>query len=126
MTDDIIGVDISKAHFDVYRTIDGALKQFPNNAAGFSSFRDWLGDMVVGKVVYEPTGCYHKPFEHAFSDQFPLVKVNPLQKHEDLPKQLVHGLSRIRQMHAYWQQWGPVWDWNQISLFVKRRVNSES
>jgi transposase len=33
----------------------------------------------VARIVFEPTGPYHKAFEAALGENFPLVKVNPLQ-----------------------------------------------
>jgi len=33
----------------------------------------------VARIVFESTGPYHKAFEAAFADRYPLVKVNPLQ-----------------------------------------------
>lgn len=39
----------------------------------------WLGKFPVARVVFEPTGAYHKAFEAALGETFPLVKVNPLQ-----------------------------------------------
>lgn len=31
------------------------------------------------RIVFEPTGPYHKTFEATLGETFPLVKVNPLQ-----------------------------------------------
>ena len=79
MTDHTIGVDISKSHLDVFRLEDGAAQRFENSAAGYRALRKWLGKEPVGRVVFEPTGAYHKAFEAAFCERFPMVKVNPLQ-----------------------------------------------
>ena len=79
MTDHNIGVDISKSHLDVFRLEDGAAQRFDNSAAGFRALTRWLGKTPVARVVFEPTGAYHKAFEVALGDKFPLVKVNPLQ-----------------------------------------------
>jgi transposase len=35
--------------------------------------------LTVARVVYEPTGPYHRGFERALSGKLPLVKINPLQ-----------------------------------------------
>jgi transposase len=78
-TQHTIGVDISKAHLDAFRLEDGAAHRFENSAAGFSALRKWLGKAPIARIVFEPTGPYHKAFEAAFSKRFPLVKVNPLQ-----------------------------------------------
>ncbi len=77
MTNDSIGVDISKDKLDVHRLHDGADQQFANAPQGFSALRDWIGDTPPARVVYEPTGAYHGAFEAALADHLPLVKVNP-------------------------------------------------
>jgi transposase len=83
MTKYNIGVDISKSHLDVFRLEDEAAQRFENSAAGFRALAKWLGKTPnktpVARVVFEPTGAYHKAFEAAFGGVFPLVKVNPLQ-----------------------------------------------
>ena len=79
MTDHTIGVDISKSHLDVFRLEDGIAKRFDNSAAGFRALTRWLGKTPVARVVFEPTGAYHKAFEVALGETLPLVKVNPLQ-----------------------------------------------
>lgn len=79
MTDHTIGVDISKSHLDVFRLEDGAAQRFENSAAGFRALSKWLSAAAVARIVFEPTGPYHKAFEAALGKTFPLVKVNPLQ-----------------------------------------------
>jgi transposase len=79
MTNDSIGVDISKSHLDVFRLEDGAAQRFENAAAGFRALAKWLRNAPVARIVFEPTGPYHKAFEAALAGTFPLVKVNPLQ-----------------------------------------------
>ncbi|MDZ7709824.1 MAG: IS110 family transposase [Roseovarius sp.] len=79
MTDHTIGVDISKSHLDVFRLEDGAAQRFDNSAAGFRALIKWLGKAPVARIVFEPTGPYHRGFETALSGRFPLAKVNPLQ-----------------------------------------------
>jgi transposase len=77
MTDDTIGVDISKDKLDVHRLRDGTFAQFPNTKRGFAALRRWIGKVMPDRVVYEPTGAYHGAFEAALADHLPLVKVNP-------------------------------------------------
>lgn len=77
MTDDTIGVDISKDKLDVHRLRDGTFAQFPNTKGGFTALRRWIGTVMPTRVVYEPTGAYHGAFEVALADHLPLVKVNP-------------------------------------------------
>lgn len=79
MTETTIGVDISKATLDVYRLSDGAAAQFSNDNTGFRALKSWLHDHTIARIVYEPTGPYHRNFEVALQRTLPLTKVNPLQ-----------------------------------------------
>ena len=79
MTEHTIGVDISKSHLDVFDAERCAATRFDNSTSGFRAFEKWLGKARIARVVYEPTGPYHRNFEERFCDQLPLVKVNPLQ-----------------------------------------------
>ena len=79
MTETTIGIDISKATLDAHRLSDGTAVQFGNDKAGFRALKNWLKGRNVARVVYEPTGPYHRDFEIALQKDLPLVKVNPLQ-----------------------------------------------
>lgn len=79
MTGHTIGIDISKTHLDVFREEDQTAKQFENNPRGIRALIRWLGATPVARIVFEPTGAYHRALETALSAKFPLVKVNPLQ-----------------------------------------------
>jgi len=80
MTDYTIGVDISKAHLDVYLLPDGITGQFTNDRRGFHQLIQWIGKRKIARIVYEPTGAYHRAFEDALSKAgLPLAKINPLQ-----------------------------------------------
>ena len=79
MTDYSIGVDISKHHLDVFDEKRREARRFDNQDAGFRELSKWLGSRPLIRVVYEPTGPYHRNFEEYFSGKLPLVKVNPLQ-----------------------------------------------
>ena len=79
MTNDTIGVDISKDHLDAHRMSDGSSRRFDNDAAGHKVFMHWLGQPDA-RIVYEPTGPYHRTFERGLAQAgFALVKVNPRQ-----------------------------------------------
>ena len=80
MTQFTYGVDISKAHLDVFRLPDGACRRFVYDKAGLRAFVRWLGAEPVERIVYEPTGRYHRSFEACMAKAgFPLSKVNPRQ-----------------------------------------------
>jgi transposase len=79
MTQITIGVDISKDTLDVYRLPDGERRQFGNDAAGHKALIAFTGKGVT-RIVFEPTGPYHRALETALSKRgLPLVKVNPRQ-----------------------------------------------
>lgn len=72
-----IGVDISKDKIDVHRLPDGDNKQFSNTKTGHRAFLKWAGTDIE-RIVYEPTGPYHRAFEGACAKAgIPLCKVNP-------------------------------------------------
>ena len=79
MTETTIGIDISKATLDAHRLSDGAAAQFSNDKAGFRMLKAWLAGHDIARIIYEPTGPYHRDFEIALEAGFPLAKVNPLQ-----------------------------------------------
>ncbi|HYI88371.1 MAG TPA: IS110 family transposase [Beijerinckiaceae bacterium] len=79
MTRHTIGVDISKDALDVHRLVDGASRRFANDRSGFRALIAWIGADAT-RVVFEPTGPYHRAFERALAKGgLPLVKVNPRQ-----------------------------------------------
>lgn len=61
----------------------GESRRFTNDNAGHKAFMDWLGqpETIQGaRIVYEPTGPYHRAFERRLAAAgFALVKVNPRQ-----------------------------------------------
>jgi len=80
MNQDSIGIDISKDHLDVHRLADGASRRFANDKSGHKALIKWLAQMPVSRVVFEPTGPYHRGVERALgAAELPLVKVNPRQ-----------------------------------------------
>ncbi len=80
MTHCTIVIDISKAHLDIHLLPDGIAAQFTNDRRGFYDLIQWIGKRNVERIVYEPTGAYHRAFEDALSKAgLPLAKDNPLQ-----------------------------------------------
>lgn len=79
MTDCNVGIDVSKSCLDAYRLEDEVAARFDNSPSGFRALMKWLGTRPVARIVYEPTGPYHRALEQALGGKFPLVKVNPLQ-----------------------------------------------
>lgn len=80
MTELIIGIDISKDHVDAHRLPDGAAERFANDKKGTKSLIRWIGTGPVARIVFEPTGRYHRDLERRLGEVgYPLVKVNPWQ-----------------------------------------------
>jgi transposase len=78
MTDITIGADISKDHIDLHSLPGGETLKVVNNRKGFAILLKWIGTRAVKRVVYEPTGPYHKTFERVMTENgLPLSKVNP-------------------------------------------------
>jgi transposase len=80
MTQITIGIDISKDHVDAHRLADGAAGRFANSKAGLTRLIRWIGVADVARIVFEPTGRYHRELERRLGAAgYPLVKVNPRQ-----------------------------------------------
>jgi transposase len=75
-----VGVDICKATLDVHLHPAGIARQYTNDAKGFKPLLSWLGDHLVARVVFEPTGRYHHDFERRLGAAgLSMAKVNPRQ-----------------------------------------------
>lgn len=80
MTEITIGADISKDHIDLHRLPDGNRLRVANDYMGFTAILGWIGSAPVERIVYEPTGAYHKAFERFMLHRsLPVSKVNPRQ-----------------------------------------------
>jgi len=80
LKNDTIGVDVSKDHLDAYHLNNGESRRFANDRSGHRAFVKWLAQTPVDRVVFEPTGPYHRAFERALGKAgVPFAKVNPRQ-----------------------------------------------
>ena len=80
MQNDTIGVDVSKDHLDAHRLADGASRRFANDKCGRKAFVKGFAQTPAERLVFEPTGPYHRAFERALGAAgVPFVKVNPRQ-----------------------------------------------
>ena len=80
MTQSFIGVDISKDYLDAHRLPDGVSARFSNDAKGIRALIRWIGPQAPERIVFEPTGPYHRRFENLMAKTgFALSKVNPRQ-----------------------------------------------
>ena len=74
----VAGIDVSKAHLDVYLHPDGAQHHFDNDKTGWRALRDWLAKANPEHVVYEATGSYHKGFERYLGGHgLPIARLDP-------------------------------------------------
>jgi transposase len=72
------GIDIAKDQLDVCLYPDGATRHFPNDAKGHRDLIAWLSGQVIQRVIFEPTGAYHRRLERSLaSADLPLAKINP-------------------------------------------------
>jgi len=79
MTEANIGIDISKDHLHVHRLPGDERRRFDNSKAGHKALIRWIED-TPARVVYEPTGYYHRALERALAAAgMPIAKVNPRQ-----------------------------------------------
>ena len=79
MTHLTIGVDVAKDTLQAHRLTDGSGRSFANTPAGHKALLDWIGKADT-RVVFEPTGPYHRAFEQALARAgVGLIKVNPRQ-----------------------------------------------
>ena len=63
MTETTIGIDVSKDRLDVHRLPTGEEQDFANTKSGLTALIRWLGAGPVMRIVFEPTGRYHRRSE---------------------------------------------------------------
>jgi transposase len=74
----VAGIDVSKAHLDVYLHPEGKRRRFNNDKTGWRALRDWLAKTAPDHVVYEATGRYHKGFERYLGGHgLPIAHLDP-------------------------------------------------
>jgi transposase len=72
------GIDIAKDRLDVCLCPDGATHCFTNDAKGHRALIAWLASHAIQRVVFEPTGAYHRALERSLATTgLPLAKINP-------------------------------------------------
>jgi len=76
------GIDVSKAHLDVFLHPAGSHRRFANDKRGWRALRTWLvdeplADQPLEGVVYEATGSYHKGVERFLGEHgFPIARLD--------------------------------------------------
>jgi transposase len=78
--DTFVGIDVSKAHLDVYLRPVGLAFQVDNSPSGIAALIEKLGAFPVRLVVLEATGGYEQEaFVRLNAAQIPTVRINPRQ-----------------------------------------------
>ena len=80
MSENTIGIDVSKDHLDAHALPAGTALRVPNTARGIAQLLRWIGAEPVARIVYEPTNRYHRALEARLAAVgLPLAPVNPLK-----------------------------------------------
>ena len=107
MNNDTIGVDVSKDHLDAHRLADGAARRFANDRGGHKALIKWLAQTPRYRVVFEPTGPYHRAVERALG-------IAAFRSSRSIRVRRVASLRRpaswrrpIAWMRRFWLAWAP-------------------
>ncbi len=74
----VAGIDVSKAHLDVYLHPDGLHRRFVNDKTGWRALHKWLPAASLQSIVYEATGPYHKGVERYLGEHgCPIARLDP-------------------------------------------------
>lgn len=75
-----IGIDVSKAHFDIFDVEHGRPERLPNSAQVAHALAQRLRNRQDGFAVFEATGHYDRHLRQAFdAEGAPYARVNPQQ-----------------------------------------------
>ena len=75
-----IGIDVGKDTLVIHRLPDKATLEVGNDKAGLTKLLRWLGRDEALRVVFEPTGPYHRLLEKTLAAaEIAMIKVNPRQ-----------------------------------------------
>ena len=70
MTDDSIGIDISKDFLDAHRLSDGSAARFPYTSAGFRALETWLGEDIPPVSCMKRLGHTTRVLNEHFRENF--------------------------------------------------------
>jgi len=105
----VAGMDVSKAHLDVYLHPDGSHRRFANDKTGWRALHKWLpANTSLQSIVYEATGPYHKGAERYLAAHgLPIARLGPRPVPGTSPKRLASTPRRTRSMRASWRNSAP-------------------
>ena len=76
----VAGIDVGKFKLDAHILDGGRDRQFDNTKIGRRALRNWLVNHGVSRIVFEPTGRYHRNLHQCLFDSgLQTVLVNPLR-----------------------------------------------
>ena len=76
----VAGIDVGKLKLDAHIPAGGLDRQFNNDKAGRRALRNWLLKQGVTRVVFEPTGRYHRNLHQCLAEAgLQTLLVNPLR-----------------------------------------------
>jgi transposase len=76
----IIGIDVSKAHLDIFDAERGRPERLPNSSEVARALAERLRSRQNGFAIFEATGTYDRHLRDAFDDgNIPYARVNPQQ-----------------------------------------------
>jgi transposase len=74
----LIGIDVSKAHFDIFDAGSGRTESLPNSAESARSLADRLRNRPQALAVFEATGRYDEHLSKVFdARRIAYARVNP-------------------------------------------------
>ena len=75
-----IGIDVGKDSLVIHRLPENTTLEVRNDKAGLTKLLRWLGRDEALRVVFEPTGPYHRLLERTLAAAgVAMIKVNPRQ-----------------------------------------------
>ncbi len=93
---DIIGIDVSKAHLDIFDAERGQSERLPNNAETGRALAERLSIRQNGLAVFEATGEYNRHLRNAFdAHSVAYARVNP-QQARDFARNRLAALHKRR------------------------------
>ena len=99
-----------KTHLDAHRLADGAARRFANDRRGHKALIKCLAETPRYRVVFEPTGPYHRAVERALgAASVPFVKVNPRRARRFA--EATGKLAKTDRLDATILAPAPCWNW---------------
>ena len=113
MTEDSIGIDVSKLWLDAHRLSTAEAVRFANDRDGHTALLHWIAAAKRARVVFEPTGRYHREMERRLAAaDLPLVKVNPRHARRFCEALGARAKTDRADARRCSLGWAPPWRWS--------------